>query len=427
MATSTIRGIVGTFVLLFVSNLSLIGQCTPPKDVLVGTTLSPGFDMGVSSSGIVTNWLVDERTHFRMSYPAGQSWGAVFVTVGAPVSSFPRRSMDFSACQTLLIEMRGEKGGEEVDIGVKDNTQPDNGTETKLRVSLSANWRIYAFPLSKFVRADLKNLYVVTEFVFDGTAAETVFFRLIRYTTQPAPSVASVVSAASFQPGVAGGGWISIFGTALAATTRPWGTGDIQGTKLPKALDGTAVSIADRDLVVSYVSPTQINALVPFDLPEGQAYAVVTNAVGSSVPVSVKVTKTQPALFVFPAENGKYAAAVHPDGVYVGKAGLLGAGVAVRPAQPNGVVSFYGTGFGPTNPACSAVDLYQGAFPLPDQDQLRIRIANLNAEITFAGAVTPGLYQFNVKIPNVADGDQLVIIEHRGATTQPNVFVTVQR
>jgi len=426
MATSTIRGIVGMFVLLFVSNLSLMGQCTSAKDVLVGTTLSSGFDMGVNSSGGRTDWLINEVTQFRMAYPAGQLWGAVFVTVGRPVDP-PRPSMDFSAYQTLLIEMRGEKGGEEVDIGIKDSTQPDNGTETKIRVALSVNWRIYAFPLSKFTGADLKKLYALTEFVFDGTAAKAVFFRTIRYGCQSAPSVASAVSGASFQPGVAGGGWISIFGTALAATTRPWGVGDIQGTKLPKALDGTAVSIADRDLVVSYVSPTQINALVPFDLPEGQAYAVVTNAVGSSVPFAVKVTKTQPALFVFPAEGGKYAAAVHPDGVYVGKAGLLGAGVAVRPAQPNGVVSFYGTGFGPTNPACSAVDLYQGAFPLTDQDQLRIRIANLNAEITFAGAVAPGLYQFNATIPNVADGDQLVIIEHRGATTQPNVFVTVQR
>ena len=53
-----------------------------------------------------------------MSYPAGASWGAVFITIGKPKDP-PRPSQDLAAFDTLLVEMKGESGGEELDIGLK--------------------------------------------------------------------------------------------------------------------------------------------------------------------------------------------------------------------------------------------------------------------------------------------------------------------
>lgn len=75
-------------------------------------------------------------------------------------------------------------GGECVEIGIKDNTDPDDGSETKIRRCVSTDWQVFAFPLAEFSTADLDRLYVVTEFVFEGEDAErrqTVDFQNIRY------------------------------------------------------------------------------------------------------------------------------------------------------------------------------------------------------------------------------------------------------
>jgi hypothetical protein len=117
-----------------------------------------------------------------MSYPSGQLWGAVFITVGPPKPP-PRSGKDLSDYQTLSLELRGANGGEVVWIGLKDNSDPDNGTETKIQVGpLTTQWQTFTFPLSDFITADLTSLYVVTELVFEpGTPAETIDFRHIQY------------------------------------------------------------------------------------------------------------------------------------------------------------------------------------------------------------------------------------------------------
>lgn len=150
------------------------------QDILIGAELTAGFDMGMNSSRGMTDWLESENTDFIMSYPANQSWGAVFITVGKPTDP-PRPSRDFSAYRTLSIEMKGGPGSRTIDIGIKTNTQKDDGSETKKTVTLTQDWQVYEFSLSDFKGADLSRLYVVTEFVFAGSQPQTVYFRNIRY------------------------------------------------------------------------------------------------------------------------------------------------------------------------------------------------------------------------------------------------------
>jgi len=150
------------------------------QDILIGADLSSGLDMGVNSSGGRTDWLESEDGFFKMSYPANQTWGAVFITVGAPKDP-PRPFRDFSAYRTLSIEMKGGSGARTIDIGVKTNSQPDNGRESKRTVNLTPEWKTYEFALSNFTGADLSRLYVLTEFVFAGSSAQTVSVRNIKY------------------------------------------------------------------------------------------------------------------------------------------------------------------------------------------------------------------------------------------------------
>jgi hypothetical protein len=143
--------------------------------------LSPGFDMGADSSERVTGWLIKENGYMKIAYPKGQDWGAVFITVGKPKRP-PRPFKDFSAFETLTIEMKGEVGGEQIEIGVKTNKQPDDGSEVKLPAKLTTQWQTYTFPLSKF-KVDLSHLYVVTEFVFSAQEPQTVYFRKVKFTS----------------------------------------------------------------------------------------------------------------------------------------------------------------------------------------------------------------------------------------------------
>ena len=157
---------------------SLSGTALP---IFVGGKLAPGYDMGVNTSERLFNWVTVKNGEICMAYPSGQSWGAVFITVGKPVPPGHRPGNDFSQYHQLSLELRGQVGGQSVSIGIKDKNQPDNGSETKVHVSgLTTSWKPFVFPLSKFKRADLHQLYVVTEFVFAGTP-ERVCARNIQY------------------------------------------------------------------------------------------------------------------------------------------------------------------------------------------------------------------------------------------------------
>ncbi len=156
------------------------------KEIMSGSTLSSGFDAGVASSEGRADWLKDEHGQMKMSYPAGQAWGAVFITVGKPKQP-PRPFQDFAAYDALTVEMKGETGGEQFAVGIKSNAQPDDGSETTLPVQLTPTWKTYRFPLAQFVGADLKRLYVPLEFVFAGERAQTVYFRNVAYLRNDAP------------------------------------------------------------------------------------------------------------------------------------------------------------------------------------------------------------------------------------------------
>lgn len=401
-------------------------------DVLLGTALASGLDLGINSSGGLTNWLTQEPPpnppptlgDLKMVCPGGQAWCAMFVTYGKPVDP-PRPGVDLSTYQTLMVEIMGDPGTT-IDIGIKDALQRDDGNEAKVTLPVTSTWTMYSIPLSRFVGANLKNIYVACEFVFNGgSQPQTVKVRTIRYTTASAPSLSAAQSAASFLTAVGANTWISVFGQNLSSGSRAWAGDDFKQNVLPTSLDGIQVLLNGRPMAVSYISPGQINALVFSDVPPGSAYLTVVSSLVTSAPLTVNVQSVFPGLFTLPQPNSKYAAAVaFSDSLLVAPIGALGAGVNTRPAKPGEIIELYGTGFGPTNPADKPGML--PAVPLPLAAAAQVFFGGVpSPSVSFAGLTAAGLYQFNVVVPNVANGDQPVVVRVGNATSQANVFVSI--
>jgi len=238
-------------------------------------------------------------------------------------------------------------------------------------------------------------------------------------------AIGAVANTASGEPGMVSGSLISIYGKNLASTTRDW-SGAISGNQLPIELDDVAVRINGKRAALNYISPRQINLQAPTDSSLGSVLVEVRNSQGITGAYAL-LKAYSPGLFLFAPEKLRYVVAVHADGSFVAKAGLLPESVPARPARPGDVILLYGTGFGPTTPAVPSGEVFSGAAPLSDPSKLTIRIGDAVATVQFAGLTGVGLYQFNLVVPDLPDGDHAVIAEMDGAQSQANKFITVQR
>ncbi len=227
------------------------------------------------------------------------------------------------------------------------------------------------------------------------------------------------------------GSWIQIFGENLSATTRSWSSGDFRDGRAPTELDGVRVNINGRPAFVSYVSPTQVNAQAPDDDAVGPVSVEVVNANGTSNSVAVQKLRISPAMLSdsrFVAGGRSYAVAIYPDfnqtGTFVGPEGLV-AGVRFRPARPGETIIIYAVGCGPTSPASPAGQVPSRALPLA-----------LPFEVRIGGVVAPtqgalvagflGLYQFNVTVPHVPDGDARIELTVDGQATGQTLYIAVR-
>ena len=232
-----------------------------------------------------------------------------------------------------------------------------------------------------------------------------------------APAITSVVNGASMQPGVAAGGWISVFGRDLAETSRPWREGDITDGKLPVQLDGSSVTFDGKPAAIAYVSPSQLNVEAPGGILAGIPVLVRVSTPRGAASAAVELRSSAPALFTSTAGGVQYAAALHAAGFAVID--------AVRPAQPGESIIVYGTGFGATNPALASGRM--PARPAALVNSAAVWIGGQPAELLWAGLVAPGLYQLNVRVPAAAPaGDLPIATELEGASTQDGVFLAVR-
>jgi len=248
---------------------------------------------------------------------------------------------------------------------------------------------------------------------------------------KPAISQNGVLDVWTGRPLVTSGTWLTIYGTLLSTATREWAGSDFTNNQGPTSLDGVGVNIGGKPAIMRYVSPGQLNVQAPMDLPaSGPVNVEVVNAAGTSSAQTVTVSKTAPVLLtstLFNVGGRQYAAALYPDFVtYVGREGLV-PGVVSRPAKPGDTIILLGIGFGSTNPAIPAGQIVTQLAPI--SSSLRILFGQTQADVAYAGLAPNfvGLYQFNVVVPNVDNGDVQLNVELDGQRVDQTLYLTVQR
>jgi uncharacterized protein (TIGR03437 family) len=255
--------------------------------------------------------------------------------------------------------------------------------------------------------------------------ADTQNFRIRKITGAGVPSAGSnpsvslVANAFGETATIAPNTWIEIKGTNLASNTRIWQDSDFVNNRMPIALDGTGAKVNGNSAFVYYISPTQVNILTPPDALSGTVEVQLTNgSVTSSMTVAAQALAA--SFFVF---DGVHATATHLNGGLVGPTTLY-PGFST-PASPNEPLILYANGLGPTSsPVVSGAVTQGGTLPqLP-----LVKIGGVTANVTFAGLVSPGLFQLNVIVPpSVPDGDLPLTGTYNGVPMQSGVILTVRR
>jgi uncharacterized protein (TIGR03437 family) len=225
-------------------------------------------------------------------------------------------------------------------------------------------------------------------------ALSSVFLIHLTLAAAQTPLVNSggVVDAASFKAPVVPGSLVSIFGSNLAS-----GAAYATAIPLPPTLGNVSVTFNNLPAPLLFVSPTQINAQLPWEIPtSGPVTVVVTSGTTASAPQAVQVAAFAPGLFTVAG----YPVAVNPDGSFAAPTGAI-PGIASHPATPGDSLVLYGSGFGPVNPPATtgnnSLDTMRNAITTPV-----LTIAGISAPVTFAG-LSPqfvGVYQINVTMPS---------------------------
>jgi len=244
------------------------------------------------------------------------------------------------------------------------------------------------------------------------------------------PSISAtggVVNGASFSVGVVAGSWTTIFGSNFATASKTWdGLIDAQGN-FPTAIDNVRVTIDGLPASMNFISANQINVQAPALTRTGMVPVVVTTPAGASEMVMANVQREAPGLFLFTQTPIRFPAVVRAtDGRFIAPVDLF-PGVTTEPAKPGDIVLLFGTGFGPTTPAVVPGRVFSGAAPLTDAAALQVRIGGMSVVPSFAGLSGSGLYQFNVTVPNLPDGNHRIEMLLNGQQIQTDVQLAIKR
>lgn len=242
-----------------------------------------------------------------------------------------------------------------------------------------------------------------------------------------APAITSVLNGASFTPGsVSPGEIISIFGSNMGP--NPGVLFTPASGKIDVTLAGTRVLFDTFPAPLIFVSSTQINAIVPYEIANllntgiGAKVTVVRGGLTSG-PLVLGVAATNPAIFSA-LQTGNGQGAILNQNFSVNS--------ATNPAAKGSFVSIFATGEGSLAPFVPSGTISGPTLPLPAPiASVSATIAGQPLTILYAGeapGLVSGVIQINAMVPtNIDSGpQQLVLTIGNTSNSQQTITVAVE-
>ncbi|MGD0361877.1 MAG: hypothetical protein ABSC93_13475 [Bryobacteraceae bacterium] len=235
----------------------------------------------------------------------------------------------------------------------------------------------------------------------------------------PNYTAAGIVNGASFAPGIAPNTIVSVFGTNLSWGTYGLEAGDIAAGVMPTSLGNVEIYFEGWPAYLYYVSPLQVNFLVPSDLVAG-TFQFWLDRQGTRGPiVTVTLQNAAPAMFQLSAAA---VVASHLDWSVIS---------SDAPATAGEIITLWATGLGNTNPELEDGVLPTGLQWLSLLDDFNVWIGGAPLDpgaILYAG-VAPGyagLYQINVRLPDPLPTDPEIRLALAGTLSPPGLILPAQ-
>ena len=185
----------------------------------------------------------------------------------------------------------------------------------------------------------------------------------------------------------------TLYGTNLSYNTQAVTAADLEGGTLPTSVAGVTVSVNGIPANLFYVSPTQINFLIPYTITAATAAIVVVRDGTAGPTVTVPLAATAPAFFEW---SGNLALAVDASGNLIS---------AASPAMPGEVIILFAEGLGRTQPDIQSGEVVSRATPILALAGLQILLNGTpvpSGSVLYAGLAPgfSGLYQINLVLPS---------------------------
>lgn len=296
-----------------------------------------------------------------------------------PLVAIPAAQQIAIAGQELKFNVTAQDLGSSVPVTITAEGLPEGASFTFINETNNSARGLFRWTPSA---ADTGRSFTVNFTAGDGqlTDVKTVVISVV--TASPL----AAVNAANFSTGaLAVDSIAAAFGNNLAPRVEM-----AQSLPLPLEMSGTSLTVNGIPAPLFFVSPTQINFVVPAGVEPGPATLVVSNGLGNYALGNVAIAAAAPALFTANATGrGEAAALATVDGVNFQRPPfdvLVG-------GRPN-ILLLFGTGLRRT-PAANPNDDNGVA------EAVTITIDGQAARVLYAGAqgTFAGLDQINVELP----------------------------
>jgi uncharacterized protein (TIGR03437 family) len=397
---------------------------SPSSFVATGTptTVTLTADLTKAPSGVTQGQAtLADGGGTNQSVPLSIAWALVFSP--GPVLPPSIRMADAAmqaaaACsptEIVVVPVTASYFSQKVDwpMSLKARLVDDCGqavTDASVTASFSNGDRGLALPLTDSVNG----VYTATWRPANTASSVTVTLRAIKSGLPTAAhAVYGAVTGDPSAPIVTDKGVVNNLNPVLGAPVAPGTVAAIYGSNLasstlgatalplPTTLGGTQVVIGGIVAPLFFVSPGQINAQIPPELPDNSTADVLVVANGNvSIPRTIQLGAVNPGIAAY--ASGRVIAQ-HGDYTLV---------TSDSPARPGEWIVFYLVGMGATSPAVASNQPAPSSTLASATVQPKVTIDGTAATVAYAG-LTPGgvaLYQINCQVPSGARTGELPLV-----------------